>query len=47
MQTSPIQRDGNVLTENMKHKNNIELVTLGGVNSLQEIKSNDNLHYNN
>jgi hypothetical protein len=35
------------LIDNLKAKNNIDMVTLGGINSLQEIKSNENIHYNN
>jgi hypothetical protein len=47
VQTSPIQRDNNELVESLKTKNNMDMVTLGGINSLQEIKSNENLHFNN
>ena len=47
MQTSPIQRDNNELVESLKTKNNMDMVTLGVINSLQEIKSNENPHFNN
>ena len=49
VQTSPLQRDNNPMLENIKEKNNVDLVTLGGVNSLQEIKNaqNESLLYKN